>query len=657
MGQTASTDSGSKSDAILESLTKEQVLELFSARCFTLLRKVEVSSLASKLNITDLQEKNMVTQSDLAFLLQLSNDKSKDNSGVSEPFNYALRVLYESTRVLGKFPFISDYGNDRSGGMTVEELLTAVLFHSGRYKKVLPNQYDYLKLIFTSLALPHVESEASESSFEKPEVKETLVSPNTETYVVEVQYPITEEDSPEIRSKKIKWDTFSVIKKFDDIDIDNLKLNANDLLQVITLFLIVSSIPKMKRDIMQKKLAEYIARWHEFEVSALVVLRYINININSSNVKTEYINFKEFKSAIENILPKFFQDSFTILFKEGLLSTVIAKTPNDPTAEKEPDPEPQPELEIETKIASTPTKKKYAFPKFQESKLVNAPSLAIISNLVSNLGIDISISNQNLIKLYAGSESGFSIRSLESKIFKWQAPTLFIVSGKRLKNKTITTNMRYQAFKSEYPQYFRSSESSLRSWQSESDKITYAVLVNLPWRNSNKKNFGDESSLIISLSPKLDYYKSIHNPILKGESIYFNTLGLGLGFGNNQPINRNGIKKYFPGDVSLTIEANLEFAVFRHIVGSTANTATYFDRSHQEQIRSDDFEDRFMISDLEVWGIGSTKELEEQRKQWEWEEKQAEARQSVNLRSLGEERAFLEMVGLVGNHNSSGGSV
>ena len=32
-----------------------------------------------------------------------------------------------------------------------------------------------------------------------------------------------------------------------------------------------------------------------------------------------------------------------------------------------------------------------------------------------------------------------------------------------------------------------------------------------------------------------------------------------------------------------------------------------------------------MITYLEVWGIGSTKELEEQRKQWEWEEKQAQA--------------------------------
>lgn len=61
-----------------------------------------------------------------------------------------------------------------------------------------------------------------------------------------------------------------------------------------------------------------------------------------------------------------------------------------------------------------------------------------------------------------------------------------------------------------------------------------------------------------------------------------------------------------------------------------------------------------MITDIEVWGVGSNKELDEQRKQWEWEEKQAKARQSVNLRNTGEERAFLEMAGLVGNHGSGG---
>lgn len=656
MGQIASSANDGKNNAILELFSKEQIMDLLSSRCLTLLRNVEITSITNKLNVTSLREKNVVTPTDLALLLQLSNDMDRDNSSVNESFNRALKILYESTRVIGSLPFLSNYTKtDTSGGLTIQELLISSLVHSARYKKIFNSQYDYLKLIFCSLALPRlaVETNSEELSVDflsdKPKVVEQVVP---EPYVVEVRYPIREEDSPDIRLKKVKWDTFNIINNYDDIDISSLKVNAYDLVQIITLFLIISSIPKMKRDLMHQKLVGYIERWKEFEVYGLYILKYININLNATNLQTETITFEEFQTTFNRCLPNFFQNGFSILFKEGLLSTVVAKAGSNNSSKDIPNnPEPQKQEEEATK------KKKFKLPKFEESKLVNAASLSYISNVVSGLGSSIEISNQNLIKLYAGTEAGFSIRSLELKIFKWQAPTLFVVSGKRLKNKTIDTNMRYQQFKTEYPQYFRSLESNKHDWQNDNDKITYAILINQPWKNSNKKNFGDENTIILSLLPRLDFYKSIHSTVLNGELIYFNTLGLGIGFGNTQPVNKNGVKKYFPGDVSLTIEANLEFAVFRHIVALSANTSTYFERSHQSQVRSSDFEDRFMITDLEVWGIGSTKDLEEQRKQWEWEQKQAEARQSVNLRSLGEERAFLEMVGLVGNHNSSGGSI
>ena len=110
--------------------------------------------------------------------------------------------------------------------------------------------------------------------------------------------------------------------------------------------------------------------------------------------------------------------------------------------------------------------------------------------------------------------------------------------------------------------------------------------------------------------------------------------------------------------VSLTIEANLEFAVFRHLVNLSSSNDKFFHNSQQSHISHEDYEDRFTISTIEVWGLlVSGKELEEQKKQWEWEEKQAEARQNVNIRNLGEERAFLEMAGLVGNHGAAGGSM
>ncbi|KAK6460510.1 restriction of telomere capping protein 5 [Scheffersomyces coipomensis] len=650
MGQATSGLTGSSSQ-ILESFTKSECKELFNARCVLLFRPIELQTIASKLNITNIKEKNIITTSDLAYLCQLSNDKNEDNSSVSPQFKCVLNLLYNSFQVIGKFPFIQDYEIGKMNGLSIEELLVACIFHSGRYKKIFNKEFDYVKLLFISLALG--DSEEEPTPITKPEYIENVIPPGElEPYSLELHDPFLDDDPINVRTRKIKWDTFKLIDNFDDVDVESLSINAHSLLELITLFLIINSIPKMNHDKMYDQLNEGIReRWQEFENNALFLLRYFKLNITNQNVKTETINFIEFKHTIDNLLPKFFNEGFTMLFKYGFLSSLISqRSRKNSTSNKENEEE-------EEAPPETTKSKKSISAKFVETRLVNLPSLSLIGTILTNLGSNINISNKNLVKLYAGSESGFSIRSLESKIFKWQAPTLLIVSGKRLKNKTITSNMRYQQFKSEYPQFFRSSENSLKDWQTENDKITYGVLIYQPWRNSNKRNFGDEQSIIFSIQPRVDVYKSTHNAILKGESVYFNNLGLGLGFGNNQPVNKNGVKKFLPGEVSLTIEANLEFAVFRHVSTSSAHAVSYFQKSTQEQIELTDFEDRFMITDLEVWGVGSTKELEEQRKQWQWEEKQAEARQSVNLRSLGEERAFLEMVGLVGNHNANGGSV
>ncbi|KAK6202423.1 restriction of telomere capping protein 5 [Scheffersomyces amazonensis] len=654
MGQTASNES-SKSGDILESFTKQEVQQLFNARCLLLFKSIELQAVASKLNITNIKEKSIITTSDLAYLCQLSNDKSEHNDQISFQFKQVINLLYNSFQVIGKFPFLRDYDLEKDSGLSVEELLVACIFHSGRYKKIFNKEFDYIKLLFISLALgdpENVNKESNKTSKSEFSEQQTTIGDESEieSFTLELNSSFGEEDPLNIRSRKIRWDSFKLIKTFDEIDIEPLTINANSLLLLLTLFLIITSIPKMNHDKMYDQLISGVKeRWSEYESNAFVLLKYFKLSISHHNIKSESINFSEFKRTIDNLLPKFFHEAFSSLFKHGFLSSLISQPTGKPSA-----------AEIETsesEESSTSKSKKSISAKFVESRLVNLPSISLIGTILTNQGSNINISNKNLVKLYAGSESGFSIRSLESKIFKWQAPTLFIVSGKRLRNKTLTSNMRYQSFKTEYPQFFRSSENSLREWQSDHDKITYCVLVHQPWRNSNKRNFGDEESLIFSISPRVDVYKSTHNPILKGESIYFNNLGLGLGFGNDQPVNKNGVKKYLPGEVSLTIEANLEFAVFRHVSTSSAQSINFFHKSNQESIQLTDFEDRFMITDLEVWGVGSTKELEEQRKQWEWEEKQAEARQSVNLRSLGEERAFLEMVGLVGNHNSTGGSV
>ncbi|KAK7677404.1 hypothetical protein QCA50_019620 [Cerrena zonata] len=421
-------------------------------------------------------------------------------------------------------------------------------------------------------------------------VAEEYVPGDLENYVIEVVQGAKDEEYN--TAHRIKWSTMNQVQSFDEVDVEELVINSHDLVQLFTFFLIIISVPKKKHSLMQQQVINSITKqWDSFEESAISLVRYIDVDLNIGNLKSSSVSYQDFKKGIDNSFDKLFQTGFNSMFKNGLFSSVQTENDSDSGS-------------------SDPVK---------------------------------PFNNNNTYPQKKGSESGFSIRSLELKIFKWQAPTLFLVGGKRLKPKTIQNNKRYQQFIQEYPRYFRTSEESKRNWQNDNDYITYAVLVKQPWRASNKRNFGDENTVIISLSPRLDYYKSITNS-LKGELIYFNNLGLGLGFGNDQPINKNNIKKYLPGDVSLTVEANLEFAVFRHIANISSNASSYFQKSQQKQVSKEDFEDRFMITDLEVWGVGSTQELEEQRKQWEWEEKQAEARQSVNLNTMNEDRAFLEML-------------
>lgn len=649
MGQILSKDNSSRSNTnsniTQHEFSKVKVVDYFDNCCRLQFRPVEIKAIASKLGVENLKDGPEISIKDLAYLFQLTEDKNANIESLDNNIQNVLEILSNSFKVIGNFPFLQDGINPN---LSIGSLLKSAYFHSGRYKKLLTSDYDYLKLVFISLSnigRPDVDekTDTSTSSMSNNEKKEK------ESYSLDV-CDYTDDDDDSTLFRKINWKTFSVILSVDDVDLDSICIDAQCLLQLMTFFLIISSVPMQSHTLMQQHLSENIADWSRFEACSLSIIRYLNVDINADNIGKLKISFEQFNQGISNGLLGFFTSTWMRLFKNGLLSSVNAVSQINSSKVQE-----NPVQTVDSEQSSV-IKKKSTIPKFAESKLINAASIALISICLTALNSNVSVDMQNLIKLYAGSESGFSIRSLELKIFKWQAPTLLIVSGKRVKGKTITHNNRYHQFNEIFPQYFRSLENPKRDWQNDNDLVTYAVVVKLPWKNSNKNNFGDENTVIINLLPRFDFYKSTHNPVLNGKLIYFNNLGMGLGFGNNQPINKSTIKKFLPGDVSLTIESNLEFAVFRHVT-SNSNAACFFENSKQISVSNEDFEDRFMITDLEVWGIGSTKELQEQKKQWAWEEKQAEARQSVNLRGLGEERAFLEMVGLVGNHNTSGGSM
>lgn len=505
------------------------------------------------------------------------------------------QVVYTCLQKVGKFPVS---GEEIHSTITADELIVASMLLSGRFKK-LKLSTDYDKLIFRALA-------SSGSALVTEKVQQIPLS-------VKFSRGFENKENLQLASRFVDW---SSMLGLESVDTDGYWIARSEMELLLALFLVFYSIPKRKRSLMQTELRQKLnGQWNSFKDAGEQLTKFIR--------STDNISYQDFSLALALLSPLIHYGF------EFLVDVMLSDT--------EPEQEPPQETAVSTEDTT-------------KSHLINSPTIALLAATFAGLGGKlgtISLTRQNLVKLYLGSESGFSIRSLELKVFKWHAPTIMLVSGKRLR----TTNKRYETFDLEYPRFFRSLENPLKPWQAPGDKVTYAVLVHEPWKVSNKKNFGDSNTTIIALKPRMDVFKGV-----APESIYFNTLGMGLGFGNSQPINKNNLKRYAPGHVSLTIEANLEYAVFRHISSQAGSGTTSFATGVQPEISGHDYEDRFLITDLEVWGVGSSKELEEQKKQWDWEKKQAEARQSVNLRSMGEDRALLEMVGLVGNHGS-GGSV
>lgn len=637
MGQSTSSDGGN-SQIALELITKSHLARLFRLRCLQLLNENELSAVADKLKPTADSptynpQETSVSREDICSFLGIPFVAS--SPGLCSALDYLSRLLL----VVSTLPFLGDAVSPQPKIFTHSGLLFAAVLLLGRASRVLGNNWDVQRVLFVALAL----GARTESS---PEQKEKTLTPQVlctssndaiedanDQYSVEVvQTPshlhTTHDDST--LSKEIRWNTFSVLKLLDDVEVASLQVPVDRLVPLLAFMLIISSVPQASHQRVFSQLEHLFAeKWSQFENAAVLLVSLFSPCITTSTWRDASLTVDVFEQGMHTGMNHILVGQMRGMLERSFL----------------------PQKPLDHSSAHQSTKSLY-----EETRLMNDASLALISFALRKAGVQQTVSTANIVPLFNGSQGGFSLRSLESSIFKWRAPTIFLVSGKRVRQKTISSNRRYQQFDEEYPRFFRPGEQSTRQWQGERDRITYAAYVSSPWQSSNKQNFGDENSVLMSLLPRFDVYPSRKNTPGHGKLVYFNNFGMGIGFGNDQPINKNTTRRIIPGTVSLTIEANLEFAIFRHLLLAGGNSVSFFEKSSQEQVHEEDFEDRFMISDLEVWGVGSTKELDEQRKQWEWEEKQAKARQSVNVRNMGEERAFLEMAGLVGNH-AGGGSV
>ncbi|CAI6765519.1 ADM_HP2_G0045670.mRNA.1.CDS.1 [Saccharomyces cerevisiae] len=401
-----------------------------------------------------------------------------------------------------------------------------------------------------------------------------------------------------------------IITGFDDVDTEMLCIPADFMLQFLTWLLILTvDCPTTNSKLDNTETHD---QWGNFKVSALNLLRTMNPDV-VGDIESHSITFQQFSTAIRTVMPNLLKPLENLMEHFFYLQHDL--------------------VDHDTNLSS-----------IQDSKVMTPALLAQLST-----GLPKELFIHKLQSLYIGRKSGFSMRSLQAKVFKWMAPSILVVSGMRITNSeeyAAEKNPRYRHFLEEFPK-LKESDQMMDASHLNKRKTTFAVYIDDPWKVTNKDYFGDLNTRIIEISPRQDIYK-----VNQKGTIYFNTIGGGIGIGDKQPLIKPASKRYIPGNVSLTFDSTLEFAVFRNTGYGGSLDPGLLSMERKEENSS--YELHFLIQDVEVWGCGGEKELEEQIKQLEWEEAESKRRQQINLRSLGEDRALLEMAGLVGQHQGGG---
>jgi hypothetical protein len=267
-------------------------------------------------------------------------------------------------------------------------------------------------------------------------------------------------------------------------------------------------------------------------------------------------------------------------------------------------------------------------------------------NVLSQLSFFIPGSSpfRRLRLLYSGGDAGFSMGSFESKVFNWRAPTILLVSGSRISDPPVSGQEK--AFTETLPPK-RFPDSS------KSSRVVFGVYLTQPWRQTYKDCVGDTDTLLFQLEP---VHEVFHASSMNTDYISFTKppsshAGIGIGCPHPKPKPTAGLSLHVMlGALSLLLDNSFEFGVFTH--NYTAGGGAF----HTSTSRRYDWQDRFEVESLEVWGCGGEKEAEGQKQQWAWEEREAEARRRVNLGTgdIEADRALLEMAGIIGGDRSGG---
>ncbi|KAG7139713.1 Restriction of telomere capping protein 5 like [Verticillium longisporum] len=533
---------------------------------------------------------------------------------------HASPVLFRMISYIGAFPFL----NDAPVVLGLEEMVMVVTILTNRYQRVLARgATDRTKLLFKSLAVHDravataVPEEASKEAETKAKAQGTA-SHVPGFAVDEAGDEADDEDDDDLEIAAFELlDIDDAVKQGDAPSIKGAMIPGGNFHRIVMLLLLVAPLDA------QESLALHANRVVGDELESLrstarnVLHAFLNVETSPG------IKYSTFNRIIPVNFPYLFQ-GFNALFEHFLFSKNLDFSKHDNQAEEK-------EKAVQREVAQPLLQDKADIMNF---------------NVLSQLSFFIPGANlfRKLRLLYSGAEAGFSMGSFETKVFNWRAPTILLVRGSRIQDEP--RGGQEASFAASLP-------PKRFPHGSKGDRLTFGMYIGQPWKHTSKECFGDSDSLLFQLEPVHDVFpaSAINRDYVSFTKAPTNRPLLAAGCPHPRPTQSHRHDGMLAlGPVSLLLDGSFEFGVFNH--DYTSQGGAY----HNSVSRRYDFQDRFEVESLEVWGCGGDEEAQAQAARWAWEAREAEARRKINLGTSGIEadRALLEMAGLIGGGRSGG---
>jgi hypothetical protein len=498
----------------------------------------------------------------------------------------------------------------------------------------------WLRELYRSLAIydKGIRSELEEGEKEKADQKRKDVATTTSNLGFAIDLPDDGDDGDEQEDDELvlaaleSMDAAEVFKQGEQSNVHHSIIPTDNLLKLVELLLLIAPIdPQQSISSLAPELSS--ERVEELRRTANVILSSFGVEHHPG------VTYRTFNTVLSVCLPYLFSGLHP-LFEHFLFAKdfdLSKRKDGSSTQERKPViPPPKPVTEPEPILRDA-------------GELLD---LTILSQL--SFFIDGSHLFRRLRPLYSGNKHGFSMGSFEKQVFNWRAPTILLVKGRHLPTKASTT--RERALEDMLPpKRFPNSMSE----EATDQTLLYGAYIPAQWKNTGKACFGDAETKLFQLSPTHDVFSASQ---FSKDYIYFNkspTSPPGLGLGTPIPFQSSAHSHtqamFRPGAVSLHLDDALEFGIFTHLSEGGGS----FHPSKLPCRKGKDWQDRFEIEELEVWGCGGDEVAEAQRKEWAWQEREAEARRRINLGTGDAEldRELLKMAGIISGDSRSGGSM